>query len=285
MYYFMQILYKVFWILSFIIINNYSVKKETSKPTPSVKAETKVNNNDEGVKGFASRLYTVALNRDAEQSGLEYWANELSAGRVDGAAAARAFINSDEFKSMKLNNSDYLAVLYSVFFNRDMGAEERDYWLSELKTNATRESVLEGFIGSNEWKDICKQFGINPGSPVAVNTGVSGFANRLYVAALGRDADQAGLDYWVGELTSKRSTGTSAARQFIFSQEFINSKVSNKEFINRLYVLFMNREADEGGFNYWNSLLNSGSSREDVFNGFSTSEEFANICISYGIDR
>lgn len=278
-----------------VVNNNYAGAKETSKPVANNKNETKVEvkSNDEGVKGFASRLYTVALNRDADESGLAYWADELSSGRVDGAAVARSFINSEEFKNMKLNDSDYLSVLYSVFFNREMDDAGRDYWLSELKSNSTRETVLEGFIGSNEWKDICKKFGINPGSAITVtsnstsanDSGVSGFANRLYVAALGRDADKSGLDYWVGELTSKRVTGTSAAHQFIFSQEFINSKVSNKEFINRLYVLFMNREADEGGFNYWNSLLVNGSSREDVFNGFSTSDEFGNICKSYGIAR
>ena len=45
----------------------------------------------------------------------------------------------------------------------------------------------------------------------------------------------------------------------------------------------MGREADEAGFNAWVAQLDSGVSREEVFNGFSQSTEFGVICAQYGI--
>ena len=47
----------------------------------------------------------------------------------------------------------------------------------------------------------------------------------------------------------------------------------------------MNREPDEAGYTAWVGQLDSGVSREEVFNGFSQSTEFGRICANYGIIR
>ena len=169
----------------------------------------------------------------------------------------------------------------------------RDYWLSELGSGTSRNTVLAGFINSNEWKEVCNSYGIAPGSVVITgssnksntNDEICGFASRLYTTILGRDAEESGLEYWSSELRAKKVTGTTAAYDFVFSQEFVSANVSNSEFVKRLYRLFMDREYDEGGLNYWVGLLDAGESRESVFYGFSGSEEFGKICESYGISR
>ncbi len=254
----------------------------------SISNSNYVNVSESSVSGFVARLYTVAMGREADLSGLAYWTEELEANRADGAQVARMFINSTEFVNKKLDNTSYLSVLYSVFFDREMDNGGKEYWLSEMKSGKSRADVLEGFIGSQEWVNICKSYGIASGSADMVSveaSGVEGFVNRLYVNALNRNADQGGIDYWSSALSSKTVTGTEAAYSFVFSPEFVNSNVSNGEFINRLYNLFMGRAADEGGYNYWMSLMDNGSTRNDVFDGFATSAEFGNICTSYGINR
>lgn len=70
---------------------------------------------------------------------------------------------------------------------------------------------------------------------------------------------------------------------FFFSQEFINQNVSDEDYINILYRVFLGREADAGGFGYWRGQLDAGATREHVFAGFANSVEFYNICNSYGI--
>jgi hypothetical protein len=256
------------------------------------KTETQAQTNtpSQNVLDFATRLYTVVLGRDAEEDGLNYWATELAANRLDGASAARSFINSDEFKGKNVNNTEYLGVLYSTFFNREMDDGGRDYWLSVLKGGTSREEVLEGFVNSEEWIGVCASYGIKSGAGVSnttstANNKIDGFAERLYTTVLNRSAEQSGLTYWSNALASKSVTGTAAAYSFVFSDEFVGANVSNGEFINRLYKLFMDRDADQGGYDYWMGRFASGATREDVFFGFTTSEEFGKICDSYGIAR
>ena len=47
----------------------------------------------------------------------------------------------------------------------------------------------------------------------------------------------------------------------------------------------MGREYDEAGLNDWIGRLESGKTREEIFNGFVGSQEFSGICNSYGITR
>ena len=45
----------------------------------------------------------------------------------------------------------------------------------------------------------------------------------------------------------------------------------------------MNRNPDPSGFNAWVGALDSGATREQVFNGFVKSPEFVAICEKAGI--
>ena len=63
-------------------------------------------------------------------------------------------------------------------------------------------------------------------------------------------------------------------------------KLSEDEFINRLYLTFMNRNPDQGGYDYWLGEMKSGrKTRENVFDGFAASVEWAGICVDAGILR
>ncbi|MCQ2516855.1 MAG: DUF4214 domain-containing protein [Saccharofermentans sp.] len=110
------------------------------------------------------------------------------------------------------------------------------------------------------------------------------FASRLYSVALNRTPDPAGLAYWTERLANRQITGTQAAYGFFFSNEFLNANLSNDEYITRLYRTFLGREPEAQGFAYWQGRLASGSSRLDVFYGFSNSIEFAGICAYAGIN-
>lgn len=50
-----------------------------------------------------------------------------------------------------------------------------------------------------------------------------------------------------------------------------------------LYKTMMDREPDDTGLNDWVTKLQSGTSRQTVFNGFANSVEFDRIVRSYGL--
>ena len=114
---------------------------------------------------------------------------------------------------------------------------------------------------------------------------VESFVTRLYEKCLDREPDWEGMDTWTYILMSKKGTGASVAKGFVYSDEYIGKNVSDEEYLNMLYRVFLDREADEEGRNTWLGLMEQGLSRDYVFRGFVESPEYTSICQSYGIER
>lgn len=114
---------------------------------------------------------------------------------------------------------------------------------------------------------------------------VIAFVRRIYSDCLGRTPEEDGVQYWSNELTSGNRDGASVGAGFVFSEEYISKGVSKKEYVKMLYIVFMGREADEGGMNYWLDNMKNGMTREEVFKGFVDSPEYTQICADYGINR
>ncbi|MBO7451968.1 MAG: DUF4214 domain-containing protein, partial [Clostridiales bacterium] len=256
--------------------------KDKVTPAPSTPAPE-----EQQFEGFVERLYNVALGRDSEQGGKDYWCDLVGNGQLTGADAARSFLKSPEFHDKHLSDEEFLKVLYKTFFDREPDPEGLQYWLGVLKTTS-QDAVVEGFINSTEWCNVCASYGVKSGATNAKATIPSAnavaFAKRLYTECLGREAEKGGLDYWSLALTNLEVTGSGAARLFFESDEFIGFKTDDKEYLTRLYKTFMGRDPDDAGMNYWLGVLKA-QSREAVFNSFVASQEFTDICNSYGINR
>ncbi|MCM1082029.1 MAG: DUF4214 domain-containing protein [Clostridium sp.] len=114
---------------------------------------------------------------------------------------------------------------------------------------------------------------------------VQSFLTRLYEKCLDREPDETGMNTWTDMLMSKKGTGASVAKGFVYSDEYIGKNVSDEEYVNMLYRVFLDREADEGGKSTWLGLMEQGISRDYVFRGFVESSEYTNLCKNYGIER
>ncbi len=244
--------------------------------------------NLQNIKNFVSRFYEKILNRSADTGGLNNWVSGLSSGKYQGAELGYGFIQSQEFLSRNLSDSQFVDVLYAAFFDRAADAGGKAQWLAKLSGGMSRNFVYTGFVGSQEFINLCKKYGITPGSitltdPMDQNEGITMFVCRCYDKALGRKGDTAGINNWCKILLTKQMTPEEVAKGFIFSSEMNNKKLSNAEFVKVCYRVFLGREYDQGGLNSWVSQLNSGKTRESVFYGFSGSGEFKAIVASYGL--
>ena len=239
---------------------------------------------------FVERLYVVALNRQSEKEGKDYWCELVGNGTLTGADCARFFLTSPEFKGRNLSDEEFLKVLYKTFFDRDAKDDPDgfNFWMNSLKS-VGKDTVVEGFINSPEWCDICATYGVKSGAPTAKATKASknatAFATRLYTECLGREPEEGGLKYWSLGLTNLELTGSQAAHEFFYSKEFNDHGFDNKELLTRMYRTFMGREPDTDGLNYWFDNMNKGMTKDQVFNSFVQSQEFTEICASYAIDR
>ena len=260
----------------------------TPTPMPSSSGSSSSSSSNPGVADFIERLYTVALGRASDPYGKADWVNRVRTQGYTGADLARGFLFSDEFLGKNMSDSAFLDVLYMTFFNRAADSQ-KSYWQSLLNQGWTKKQVIDGFINSTEWANLCLTYGIASGTNCSPNiviqpsADVVAFAKRLYTTCLGRNPDTNGLNNWASALANMQISGSEAAHGFFFSAEFINAGHSDSEYVTRLYRTFMGREPDQGGYNNWMSALSSGQSREAVFQGFAGSAEWAGICAEYGI--
>ena len=122
-----------------------------------------------------------------------------------------------------------------------------------------------------------------PGLKAKAAGTVDDFVERCYTVTLDRGSDPDGFADWKGQLLNGKAVGIEIAYGFLFSPEYTRKNKDNDAYLKDLYMLFMGREPDEGGYNDWMGKLNNGASRLEVFAGFANSQEFYNICDSYGV--
>ena len=240
------------------------------------------------VEEFVERAYRLILEREAEEGGLDYWTDRLKAGEISGAELVNGFLVSDEFQEKQKSDEEVVTILYRTMLNREPDGGGKTYWLSFLEIGMSRGYVVKGFSSSQEFVGICAAYGIQAGTieltePRDQNPPVTAFVNRNYLYALLRRGEPLGLNDWTGALLNKTKTPQQVAGEFVFSPECVGRGLSDRAFIEMLYHLYMDREADEGGLNYWVTALEAGMPREQAVEGFAQSEEFQNILKSYGL--
>ena len=111
-------------------------------------------------EAYVARIYTKALGRAAEPAGLKYWVGEINAKRKTPVEVAELFFFAPEFTNKKLNNTEYVKVLYRTFMGREADRGGLNYWIGRLNKGESRKSVLEAFAGCPEFKQIVKSFGL-----------------------------------------------------------------------------------------------------------------------------
>ena len=127
--------------------------------------------------------------------------------------------------------------------------------------------------------------GLPTTTKAADNAGIRSFVTRMYEVCLDREPDTDGLNDWSNRLATGQAQGTDIAFGFIFSEEFKNLNLCNEHYVDSMYSAFFGREADAAGKADWVGQLNSGATRGHVMTGFVNSQEFANLCASYGINQ
>ena len=247
--------------------------------------------NESTAMEFVTRLYEIVLKRTPDQSGLNYWVDQLKAGTNSGSGVAYGFCLSDEITKGGLTNEEYIERLYRGLMGRESDADGKASWVAALDAGASYEYAYAGFVKSAEFSNLCKEYGITQGSFDATqgrdrNINVTKFVGRLYTKALGRSYDVDGLNDWSNQICNNPSRDNIlhvATVGFLHSQEFSNKGLSDEEYVKVLYRVFLDREYDDAGLADWTNRLKNGLSRDEAASGFAYSQEFSNLMTSYGL--
>ena len=111
-------------------------------------------------EAYVARIYTKALGRNPEAGGLKYWTSEINNKKRTPVAVAEAFFFTPEFTNKKLNNTNFVKVLYRTFMGREADSAGLKYWVNRLNKGESRKSVLRAFAGCPEFQKIVKSFGL-----------------------------------------------------------------------------------------------------------------------------
>ncbi|MBY4675390.1 DUF4214 domain-containing protein [Marinobacterium arenosum] len=158
-----------------------------------------------------------------------------------------------------MSTSAFIDQLYNRFLFRQADDAGKAWWKEEFSSGRTDISAItQSFVDSTEYQ-----------------TGVAELV-KLYYLVFDRIPDQGGLNFWVNAARDGM-TQTDIATAFMDSSEFetrYGGDLSDSDFIDQLYQNAFNRQADDGGRNYWLEQLNQGTGRADLMLIFAQSAEF-----------
>lgn len=227
----------------------------------------------------------------AYQNGLYYEVTDLNSDALTMAG----YINDFDFKGAlnevlkgndSLIGSDGNDVLTGGAGNDhfDGGAGLDTVAYSNGRANVTATAADGGYVlqmpGKTDTLVNIERASFGDGSTLALDVDQGQNARaayRLYQAAFDRKPDTGGLKYWINDL-DKGASLQQVAKGFVDSAEFkqLTPATDNKSIINSFYQHVLHRDADAGGFQYWEDAMAQGMTASEVLVSFSESAENLN---------
>ena len=202
----------------------------------------------------ALRLYQGILDRDVDQTGAKFFTAYVNNGG-SLTDVANALLDSSEFAGV--NNAADVNELYQALLGRSATDDAGSSVWTELLANG------------GSLADVAAAISVSAEAQ-ALDASNGTFVESLYEAALGREADEAGLQNWVSQLFNGASRADIA--QAIVGSAEAASK-ANSDFIDSLYQSALDRTADDAGKAHWAAQLEAGASQADVAIAIVGSEE------------
>jgi len=139
-------------------------KPKKEKPKPKPWERTDIGFCEKTDTGFTTLFYSRFFRRPPDQAGLDSWVTWLESGAITGADLVKGFIFGEECQARISDYTDeeFITFLYRVLFNRAPEDYGFNAWLARMNAGMTREEVVDGFTHSEEFINLCKEFGIMP---------------------------------------------------------------------------------------------------------------------------
>ena len=266
-----------------VVINGFCISKEFGGICASCGITPGSVYVDEGVvqyiniKAFVKRCYNIILGREADNSGLTTWYNELASKRKAASEIIDRFVNSPEFQGKHYSNGDAVEILYQAMLGRNSDPAGKANWVSKLDAGKPFAVVINGFCNSKEFRGICESYGIEPGS-VRVDEALSGLGEavaavmteEVVVPEEKKEPQPAPVEIVLPSETEDASLGTAVQAVYV-------SEEKAKEFISRCYRYILGREPGKDELDSWAAQMVSGQKTPDqIARGFLFSAEFKN---------
>lgn len=168
---------------------------------------------------------------------------------------------------------DFVTRLYINMLGREPDSEGLAFWIDSLVSDRLDGTeVADGFFFSSEFTRI------------SCSISDEEFLNRMYITILGRQPDAQGYDSWLTKLAAGEITRTEIYYHFLDSDEWhrivsahdiLSGHYQVGQFVDRMYDVVLNRQADSAGRKGWCDALISGTNDAvQMSYGFFFSKEY-----------
>lgn len=161
---------------------------------------------------FVELVYRNVLGRSPDNSGLQFWLNELASGLDRGSvmigfSESAEFVNATATVAPATDDEGQIARLYQAFFERDPDADGFCFWTGQMEMTGL-DGVSQAFVDSREFVETYGALADDA------------FVDLVYRNVLGRPAEETGRAFWIDRLASGLDRG-SLMIGFSESPEFI----------------------------------------------------------------
>lgn len=112
---------------------------------------------------FIRNMYSACLGRSGSDSEIKSWSIRLAHGQIDAATVAVGFFESSEFIGHGYSDETFISRLYYALLHRFPDAGGYNSWLTNLRNGMSRHTVIQYFVASEEFSQICRRYHINKG--------------------------------------------------------------------------------------------------------------------------
>jgi len=197
---------------------------------------------------FLYAIYHDILARAPDADGLAFWTNELDGGAAPSVVAA-ALAHSDEYYA-----NFVIKPAYRDFLAREVDPASLAYWTAQLRAGLGDQQFEADLLGSDEF------FSHAGGAE-------DKWVDAVYQDLLKRAPDNAGLNYWLGQLNGGMSR-EEAALALAEGKEVETATIADD------YQHHLGRAAEAKGVAYWLKQFAEGLQNEDLIAGFAGSAEY-----------
>jgi len=188
---------------------------------------------------IVNKFYQQVLNRNADDAGLQYWANQLHNGAQPGAIAQGIFESNEHLDPI-------ITQYYEQFLLRAPDQQGLTFWRDQVwKVYGGPEQVIAGMISSPEFFQ----------SAGGTNTG---WVTQLYQRLLKRAPDTQGLQFWVGLLDQHQATESQVVLGFLSSTEYYTNLVDG------FFQQYLERAPSSAELAQYLSQLQAGASQRAI---------------------
>lgn len=215
--------------------------------TPSTATVTITEIQETPEEQVVNKAYEDLLGREAEDAGLQFYADQMESGRMNEFQMATAIQNSPEYRTRQLQQ------MYQKYLGRSADAAGLSAHMNYLAAGGAWDGVRATFMASNEY--YRRAGGTD-----------AGFLAAIYRDVLGRAIDSVGQQEFSRLL--RNANRETVAKRLLASDEAYDKKVA------AVYDELLERTATTREIDFYSNLLARGAREDQIIAAFVASPEY-----------